>query len=151
MLDAAVLALRVLSDGHQVNVGVRGLVPLDGDTRSYVGVEVEGLPQQQVHGRVTCGDGRLQGSCRTRAPRSAEKNATPGALSHRRELTFQPDLALVHRLLRIRRNHPSAPWTLNRRHIPLLPSDWSLRGHMIDHLKATASQTNLPSPLIALT
>lgn len=126
VLDAAVLALRVLSDGDQVNVGVRGLVPLHGDTRSYVGVEVEGLPQQQVHGGVTCSDGRLQGSCGTKAG-SAEKNASRGALPHGRELTFQSDLALVHRLLSIRRNHPSAPRTLNRRHIPLLPFNWSLQ------------------------
>lgn len=46
MFDAAVLALRVLTDGDQVDVGVRGLVALDGDAGPHVGVKVKGLPQQ---------------------------------------------------------------------------------------------------------
>ena len=66
MFDAAVLALRVLTDGDQVDVSIRSLVALDGDAGSHVGVKVEGLPEQQVHGGVTCSDGRLQGSWRRR-------------------------------------------------------------------------------------
>lgn len=62
VFDAAVLALRVLPDGDQVDVGVRRLVALDGNARSHISVKVKGLPQQQVHGGVTSGDGGLQGS-----------------------------------------------------------------------------------------
>lgn len=68
MFDAAVLALRVLPDGDQVDVCVRRLVALDGDARSHVGVEVKGLPEQQVHGGVAGGDGGLQGSWRRTDP-----------------------------------------------------------------------------------
>jgi len=59
MLDAAVLALRVLPDGDQVDVCVWRLVALDGYAGSHIGVQIEGLPEQQVHGGVARGDGRL--------------------------------------------------------------------------------------------
>lgn len=62
VFDAAVLALRVLPDGDQVDIGVRSLVALDGDAGPHVCVKVKGLPEQQVHGGVTCSDGCLQGS-----------------------------------------------------------------------------------------
>lgn len=62
VFDAAVLALRVLPDGDQVDIGVRSLVALDGDAGPHVCVQVKGLPEQQVHGGVTCSDGCLQGS-----------------------------------------------------------------------------------------
>lgn len=59
VFDAAVFSLRVLSDGDQVDVGVRRLVALDGNARPHVSVKVEGLSQQQVHGGVACSDGCL--------------------------------------------------------------------------------------------
>lgn len=64
MLDAAVLALRVLSDSDQVHIGVWRLVALDGNTGPNIGIQVEGLPEQQVHGWVSRCDRRLQRSCR---------------------------------------------------------------------------------------
>lgn len=65
MFDAAVLALCVFTDGDQVNIGVRRLVALDGDTGSHIGIEVKGLSEEQVHGGVTCRNGCLQRSCKT--------------------------------------------------------------------------------------
>lgn len=59
VLDAAVLALGVLPDGDQVDVSVGCLVALDGDTGPHVGVQVKGLPEKQIHGGVSRGDGRL--------------------------------------------------------------------------------------------
>lgn len=124
MFDAAVLALRVLPDGDQVDVGVRRLVALDGDAGPHVGVEVEGLPEQQVHGGVSGGDGGLQGSCRTEA---VSRGATRRKRAAPHQQTFEADLAPVHRLLSIRGDHPPAPGALDGRDVPLLPPDGSLQ------------------------
>ena len=63
VFNATVLSLRVLANGDQVDVGVGGLVTLDGHAGTHVGVEVKGLPQQEVHGGVASCDGGLQGPC----------------------------------------------------------------------------------------
>lgn len=128
MFDATVLALRVLSDGDQVHVGVRGLVALDGDAGSHVGVEVKGLPEQQVHGGVACSDRCLQGSYRTEVVSSGDLETNTRQLNNQHLQTFQPDLALVHRLFSVWRNHPPASRSFYRCDIPLLPSDRSLQG-----------------------
>ena len=70
MLDAAVLSLCVLPDGDQVDVGVGCLVAFDGHTGAYVGIEVKGLPQQQVHGGVASSNRSLKRSYETRSNKS---------------------------------------------------------------------------------
>lgn len=49
MFNPTVFSLSVLPDGDQVHVGVGGLVALNGHTGAHIGIEVKGLPQQQVH------------------------------------------------------------------------------------------------------
>jgi hypothetical protein len=63
MLDAAVLALRVLPDEDRVDVVKGGLVALDGDAGTDVGVQVKGAAEGEVQGDVPLADGRGQGAC----------------------------------------------------------------------------------------
>ena len=56
MLDAGVLALRVLPDKNGVDVVIRCLEALDRKTRTNVGEEVEGSAKRQVQGNVSLAD-----------------------------------------------------------------------------------------------
>ena len=53
MLDAGVLALRVLPDKNGVDDVIRCLETLDRKTRTNVGEEVEGPSESKVEGNVT--------------------------------------------------------------------------------------------------
>lgn len=153
VFDATVLALRVLPDGDQVDIGVRSLVALDGDAGPHVCVQVKGLPEQQVHGGVTCSDGCLQGSWWRKKKCKKQKTLTsrnlPGNLSkgNGHVQTFQTDLAPVHGLFGVRRDHPSAARSLYRRHVPLLPRDWSLQRKILFRNWSKTNQCLPPDPL----
>ena len=63
MFNPTVFSLSVLPDGDQVHISVRGLIALNGHTRTHIGIEVEGFPQQQVHRWVASSYWRLQRTC----------------------------------------------------------------------------------------
>ena len=63
MFNPTVFSLSVLPDGDQVHISVRGLIALDGHTRTHIGIEVEGFPQQQVHRWVASSYWCLQRTC----------------------------------------------------------------------------------------
>lgn len=61
--------------------------------------------------------------------------------------TFQTDLAPVHGLFGVRRDHPSAARSLYRRHVPLLPRDWSLQRKILFRNWSKTNQCLPPDPL----
>lgn len=63
MFYPAVFPLCVLPDGDEVHVRIRRLVALNGDAGADVGVQVKGLPQQQIHWGMTGGYRCLQRTC----------------------------------------------------------------------------------------
>lgn len=50
MFNSTVFSLGVLPDCDQVHISVGGLVALNGHAGPHISIEVEGFPQQQVHG-----------------------------------------------------------------------------------------------------
>lgn len=62
VLDARVLALRVLADRHNVHVRVLGREALDALARAHVGKEVQRLAERQVQRPVSLADGRRKGA-----------------------------------------------------------------------------------------
>jgi len=63
--------LRVLADGHEVDVVVLGLVARDALARPHVGVQVQGLAEREVQRAVALADRGGEGACRRRAATAA--------------------------------------------------------------------------------
>ena len=99
VLDARVLALRVLADGDEVDVVVERLVALDRLARPHVGVEAEFLAERQVEGAEALADGR-----------------------HERAL--EADLVPVDGVDGLLGDAHRAVGVLHRRHVHRLPLDW---------------------------